>query len=253
MIRSAWTAAAAALLVAAPAAAKETEILITPYLLIPNLNGKTGIGPYVASVDLTPVDIFSQLNWGIMGSAEINNGSWGAKVDAIYSNLDASDDSTRNFSINARQGLYSFRLQRNLSDGFWVYAGARVNVLRVGLGCNNLSCDATLPPAVTERDLSSNQTWVDPIVGFQLDRNFSDKVRFLFEADIGGFGAGSDIAVNVWPQIGFRVGRSGTALIGYRIIYVDYKTNVGSVDRLNPEFVWDMNMFGPTLGYQFRF
>lgn len=253
MARSAWMVAAAALLVTTPAVAKDTEILITPYLLIPNLNGKTGIGPAVASVDLTPADIFGQLNWGIMGSAEINNGTWGAKVDAIYSNIDVTDDATRNFSINARQGLYTFRLQRNFGEGFWVYAGARVNVLRVDLGCNNLSCDVTLPATVTDRDLSRNQTWVDPIVGFQLDKNFSDNVRFLFEADVGGFGAGSEIAVNVWPQIGFKVGRTGTALIGYRIIYVDYKTNVGSADRLNPEFLWDMNMFGPTIGYQFRF
>lgn len=244
---------AAAGLLAAPAAAKEVEYLITPYLLIPNLNGKTGIGPAIATVDADPSDIFSRLNWGIMGSAEVNNGTWGLKADIIYSNLDVTNDGTRNFSINGGQGLYTLRLQRNLAEGFWVYAGARLNTLSVDLGCNNISCEVTLPPDLVNRGIKASDNWVDPIVGFQLDKNFSDRVRFLFEADVGGFTVGSKVAFNVWPQVGIRVGRTGTALIGYRIIYVDYETRVGSTDLRNPEFVWDMNMFGPTIGYQFRF
>jgi hypothetical protein len=246
-------AAAATLLVAGPAAAKETEILITPYLLLPNLNGKTGIGKFTQSVDQTPIDVIRNLNWAIMGSGEVNNGVWGAKVDIIYSSLGNTTGKNDQFDVGAGQGMYTFRLQRNVSDGFWVYAGARVNTLSVDLKCNDNGCLRTLPAGRLEDGVGDDVSWVDPIVGFQLNRNFSDNIRFLFEADVGGFGVGSNVAFNVWPQLGFRVGRTGTALIGYRIIYVDYKQNIDKFQRFQPDFVWDINMFGPTIGYQFRF
>lgn len=252
MKTSAWMAAVAALLVGTPAVAKDVEWLITPYLMLPSLNGKTGIGRTTASVDATAVDLLSNLNWAIMGSGEVNNGVWGAKIDIMYSNLGKNVGLNEQFDVDAGQGLYTFRLQRNVSDGFWVYAGARVNTLGVDLNCNTENC-IPLPGNRFENGVSKDVTWVDPIVGFQLDKNFSDKVRFLFEADVGGFGVGSQIAVTAWPQIGFRVGRTGTALIGYRIIYVDYKKDITKLDRFQPDFVWDMNMFGPTIGYQFRF
>jgi hypothetical protein len=246
-------AAAAMLLVGTPAVAKDVEWLITPYLMLPSLNGKTGIGRVTESVDASAIDLLSNLNWAIMGSGEVNNGVWGAKIDIMYSSLGKNVGRDERINLDAGQGLYTFRLQRNISDGFWVYAGARVNTLSVDLKCSDSSCVNTLPADRINNGVSKDVTWVDPIVGFQLDQNFSDKVRFLFEGDIGGFGAGSQIAATAWPQIGFRVGRTGTALIGYRIIYVDYKKDVSKLDRFQPDFVWDMNMFGPTIGYQFRF
>lgn len=253
MKTSAWMVAAATLLVAAPAAAKETEILITPYLMIPSLNGKTGIGRFTQSVDASPVDLFSNLNWAIMGSGEINNGVWGAKVDIMYSSLGKNAGQNDRLDLDAGQGLYTFRVQRNLADGFWVYAGARVNTLSVDLKCNDNSCVNTLPADRINNGVGKDVTWVDPIVGFQLNKNFSEKVTFAFEGDVGGFGAGSQIAVTAWPQIGIRVARTGTLMLGYRIIYVDYKKDIAQFDRFQPDFIWDMNMFGPTIGYQFRF
>jgi hypothetical protein len=254
MARSALMTAAAALLIAAPAAAKDVEWLITPYLMLPSLNGKTGIGPVSKSVDASAIDLLSNLNWAIMGSGEVNNGTWGAKIDIMYSSLGKNVGLDERLDLDAGQGLYTFRLQRNISEGFWIYAGARLNTLSVDLNCNDNACIRTLPAdRLNNGGVGTDVTWVDPIVGFQLNQNFSDKVRFLFEGDVGGFGAGSQIAVTAWPQIGIRVGKSGTALIGYRIIYVDYKDDITKFDRFQPDFVWDMNMFGPTIGYQFRF
>jgi len=248
----AWMATAAMLVAGAPAAAKDTEILITPYLMLPNLNGKTGIGQYTQAVDQSAADLLRNLNWAIMGSGEVNNGVWGAKIDVMYSSLGNTVGKNARFDVDAGQGLYTFRLQRNISDGFWVYAGARINTLSVDLKCNTGDCPA-LPANRINNGIGTDVTWVDPIVGFQLDRNFSRTVRFLFEGDVGGFTVGSQWAFNVWPQIGFKVGRTGTALIGYRIIYVDYEKGIDKFRRVQPDFVWDMNMFGPTIGYQFRF
>jgi hypothetical protein len=250
---SAWMTAAAALLVAAPAAAKDVEWIITPYLMLPSLNGQTGIGRFTQTVDASAVDLLSNLNWAIMGSGEVNNGVWGAKIDIMYSSLGKNAGQNERLDLDAGQGLYTFRLQRNISDGFWVYAGARLNTLSVDLKCNDDSCVRTLPADRINNGVGTDVTWVDPIVGFQLAQNFSDKVNFMFEGDVGGFGAGSQIAVTAWPQIGIRLSRTGTLVLGYRIIYVDYKEDVAKFDRFDPDFVWDMNMFGPTIGYQFRF
>ncbi len=71
--------------------------------------------------------------------------------------------------------------------------------------------------------------------------------RWLFlaaQGDVGGFGAGSQIAWNVQTTIGVNFTRNIFGEIGYRYMYVDY-TNGG--------FVYDMNSFGLYSGIGVRF
>ncbi|HRV36145.1 MAG TPA: hypothetical protein P5520_09740, partial [Desulfomonilia bacterium] len=49
--------------------------------------------------------------------------------------------------------------------------------------------------------------WVDPIVGVNLSVPFSKRISAGVLADIGGFGAGSDLAWEVMPVIGFPLKR----------------------------------------------
>ncbi len=67
-------------------------------------------------------------------------------------------------------------------------------------------------------------------------------------ANVGGFGAGSDVSINALAMLGYRTHLLGQRMIlrgGYRVIYEDY-----SQDDFTGRgrFVWDMRPRGPVLG-----
>jgi len=91
---------------------------------------------------------------------------------------------------------------------------------------------------------SGEQSWVDPIVGLRGQINFT---RWLFlgtQGDVGGFGAGSQIAWNVQASVGINFTRNIFAELGYRYMYVDY-TNGG--------FLYQVNSFGLFSGVGVKF
>ena len=72
---------------------------------------------------------------------------------------------------------------------------------------------------------SGDQWWVDPIIGLRGQVNFT---RWLFLAllgDVGGFGAGSQIAWFASGSIGFNLTRNIFFETGYRYFYMDYTKN----------------------------
>jgi hypothetical protein len=73
-----------------------------------------------------------------------------------------------------------------------------------------------------------SQWWVDPIVGLRARVNFTRWLYLGAQADVGGFGAGSDIAWNVQAALGFNITRNLYSEIGYRYFYMDY-TNGGAL------------------------
>jgi hypothetical protein len=67
-------------------------------------------------------------------------------------------------------------------------------------------------------------------------------------ADVGGFGIASDISVQAWPSVGFRLSDSIRMKLGYRLLYTKYESGEG-MER----FVYDVLTYGPTVGVKFQF
>lgn len=246
-------ASAATVVVAAPARAEGWNVIVTPYFMAPNMDGKAALGRLETQVSQSPSDIFSNLNWGIMGSVEVNNGNWGVNFDANYMNLDLTPDRLDRLSVTGHQSAYTLTLLKRVHKNAWVYAGARWSDMGVQFGCQtqclpnggiNIPGNITIPAI----DTSRNKGWVEPLVGFRAELPFNDKLDLTFTADMGGFGQGSDISVNVWPQLGIRLGGSSKVMLGYRLIYVKHE----SFDD-NRRFLYDVLTFGPTAGLEFRF
>jgi len=82
---------------------------------------------------------------------------------------------------------------------------------------------------------SNDQWWVDPILGFRGQVNFTRWLYLHAQADVGGFGAGSQIAWNVMAGLGVNFTRNVFAEVGYRYMYVDYT---------NSDFFYLMNFYG---------
>ena len=77
--------------------------------------------------------------------------------------------------------------------------------------------------------------------------DLSDHWTIAGEADVGGFGVGSDFAWNAQAFLGYRTtlfGHPTTFAVGYRALHQDYDHN---------DFEWDVTMYGPVLGAVLRF
>lgn len=246
-------AASIAALAVVPAHAKDWNFIVSPYFMAPNMDGKVGLGRLETQVSASPSDVFSNLNWGIMGSIEANNDNWGVNLDVNYLSLDLTPDNLTRLAVDGHQAAVTGIVLKRVHKNAWVYAGARYMDMGVQFSCQsqclpnggiNVPGNITVPAI----DTSRNQDWVEPLVGFRAELPFSDKVDLTFVADMGGFGQGSEISVNVWPQVGIRLGGSSKLMLGYRLIYIDHE----NFDN-NRRFLYDVLTFGPTLGLEFRF
>jgi len=229
---------------ASPATAQDQatqgwQFSFEPYFMAPSMDGKSAIGPLDVRVSSSPSDIFSNLNWGIMGLLELNNGRFGLVFDGTYMNLEASREG-RIDTIGGHQGAYSVTALVRIQKHAEAYAGIRVNDLGVRLSGTG--------PLGNPREASRSESWVDPIVGMRVNLPLSGTTDFTMLADVGGFGIASDIAIQAWPTIGFRLSDSIRAKVGYRLVYTQYESGEGQ-DR----FEYDVLTYGPTVGVKFTF
>ena len=114
-------------------------------------------------------------------------------------------------------------------------AGLRYNYMRTELDVDG------------GRTADGSESWVDPLIGSRIGLDLSDHWALGAEANVGGFGVGSDIAWNVQGYVGYRTTLFGLATsfaAGYRALHTDYDHN---------DFKWDVTMYGPILGAALRF
>jgi len=86
--------------------------------------------------------------------------------------------------------------------------------------------------------------WVDPVVGLSAFLPVTDRLSIQAQADIGGFGAGSDLTWSVLATVNYVVSDHLSASAGYKVLDVDY-------DRRGHGF--DTRLSGPVLGMTYRF
>lgn len=242
-------AMAGLLALAGPAMAGEWELTVNPYFMLPTTGGKFGIGQLETNVSGSPSELFSRLNWGFMGAVELNNGDWGVALDANYINVDATNDDIRRASVNGRQGVYTLSVLKRIHRNAEVYVGARLTDYGLTLDCNT-TCPV---PAIAgggsvTGSRSRDRSWVEPLVGMRARLPFTETLGMVVAADVGGFSVGSDFAVNVWPQLAWKMSDSASLMAGYRLIYVQYDEGEGS-----ERFLFDGITQGPTIGLEFRF
>lgn len=211
---------------------------ISPYLLVPNMSGTTGIGDLTAQVDAGPDDIFSRLQFGAMLLVEAHNGTWGLALDGIYMDLEQSGAAgPLAATVGMQQGAIELTGFRRLTGWAELLAGGRWNSLAAAIATEGIQA----------RSRSVDEDWIDPFIGARLRAPGTGKWTLEFRGDIGGFGVGSDLAWQVYPKVGYRFSNLFELQAAYRVIGMDY---TGGGD---PAFVYDMRTFGPELGLAFHF
>ena len=86
--------------------------------------------------------------------------------------------------------------------------------------------------------------WVDPVVGLRAFLPLTEKLSFQAQADVGGFGAGSDLTWSALATVNYTFNDHFSASVGYKVLDVDYD---------HDGHVYDTQLSGPVLGMTYRF
>lgn len=86
--------------------------------------------------------------------------------------------------------------------------------------------------------------WVDPLVGLRAFLPLTENLSLQGQADIGGFGAGSDLTWSALVTANYVFSSRLSASAGYKMLDVEYNHN---------GHVYDTRLSGPVLGMTYRF
>jgi len=86
--------------------------------------------------------------------------------------------------------------------------------------------------------------WTDPLVGLRAFLPLTEKLSLQGQADVGGFGAGSDLTWSALATVNYVFSDRLSASVGYKVLDVDYK---------HGGHVYDTRLSGPVLGMTYRF
>lgn len=254
----AWLAAATPTQAQEPTTERPPEdrwtFTIAPYLWATSLDGKTSVGGVEADVDLSFGDILDDLAIGGMLLVDVQRGRFGIAVNGVFARLEP-DGEVGPIQLDVTNETTWIGVAPYYRAVEWTYresasgrpmrlvveplAGIRYTNLRVEIDGSG--------PRGNGRQVDQREGWVDPIVGSRFILDLADRWTLSGEADIGGFGVGSDLAWNVQAFLGYKTslfGRPLTLAAGYRALSQDYE---------NGRFEWDVTTQGPILGVVMRF
>jgi len=210
------------------------------------IDGDVGAGGPTASVESDLGDTFEELELAWAGRLQYAVRNWRFQLGAFAGTLEdsielggVSDVAELNiWSVQATAGyvLAGGRTDCSPCAGTWcldAYAGLRY-----------WDVEIDGPGAVgAAPGLDVDDQWVDPIVGLHLEVLWQ-RWAFVAEADIGGFGLGSEFSWSAMAAVGYRLNRDWGIHLGWRVL---------DVDRDENDFDFDATLSGPFLALSVTF
>lgn len=235
-------ASVAACFAAAPVRAQDLEQTFAFYLLAAGMDGKVGLGPFDADLDVSFDDILHNLEFGTMMAYNADAGTWAFGVDAIFMEVKADKPvrQTGVFSAKAEQTMISLETAYELGDQLEVLGGLRYSEIELDA--------AVARNGVTTRASGRKESWTDPFVGVRYGVPFGDAWSLTLRADIGGFGVGSDFAWQLVTRFNWRPADAVDLFFGYRILDADFEDGDGA-----NRFLFDVTTSGPLVGFAWHF
>jgi hypothetical protein len=131
---------------------------------------------------------------------------------------------------------------RDLAAAIRASATARVNQLKTQISRQV----ATFVTGQLNRGYSFYDSWADPVIGLRGRLNLNKAFYLISEADVGGFGIGSDIAVGAYGALGCQITRNLFSEVGFRYLYEDFRDeSVG--------YLYQISFYGPQITAGLRF
>lgn len=212
------------------------------------LDGEVGARGVKTDIDLSlgdAIDAISEVDFAFTGGVRANYGRWMFKAAMYYMKL------TDDVGISEDDAL-------EVSFEQWIVeAMAGFRVAEWSLGCSPCAPCMALTPYVGARyvslgleiergelDFNKTQSWVDPIVGAELQFDFRNRWGARVAADVGGFGIASDFTWSARAEVSYKFSSHVGAFLGFAVLDWDYT---------NGNFEWDVTQYGPYMGISFFF
>jgi len=231
-----------------PPAPSPWSFSLSPYVWFAGMTGTVGVNSNLPKIDVDVSfgDIFKDIDWfppPTMLIGEARYGPFAAFTDFLYLGLDSNDEVTKGPGAAVDLELHTI---------VWTFGGAYRVIdsdrghlgLLVGGRLWNVDADGSLIGPIAVRQHSGSKTWVDPIVGVNGRLELGAGFALQAEADVGGFGAASDIDWQVMGTLQYEIAESVTLAAGYRYLAVDFDDG---------GFLYDVALHGPIIGATIRF
>lgn len=205
---------------------------LTPYLVLGGMSGDVTLQGRTADVSASAGDVLSNLQFGFMGRMRVTYNRWFAAFDGTYMGLGAAND------------LVDAGVDQTIIEPSVGYRVLPMLEVLGGVRYNNIAAELNFRGPAGVR-LDASQNWWDPFVGGRVIVPLGQRVSVSARLDIGGFSAGSRIAVNSEPLLNVKISSKATLIAGWKFLYTDYRNN----DR---QFRYNVLSQGPMFGATFR-
>ncbi|MFQ5345893.1 MAG: hypothetical protein ACE5DZ_08045 [Mariprofundus sp.] len=225
--------------------AGDWKLSIEPYLMLTSIDGTAGIGRVAGKqVNVQFQDILKNLEFAGMIHAEAHHSSnWGLLIDYGFMNLGADIAGPLGGVINAgaKQGVLELLVARKIN-----FANYDVELLG-GFRWWTNKVNLTLNPAILPGSISAstNESWLDPVIGARLTIPLSDQLTFVMRGDLGGFSVGSDFTTEIAGGIHYRFTKMFSLDAQYKALWVDYSSGTAGQPGY---FAYKTVTHGPVLG-----
>ncbi len=228
---------------------------VTPYLWAAGLSGD--VSPFrrapTIGIEKSFSDVMENLNFG--GFVNV----WGRYEQFVFSGdvmyVDTTDSKTFGplpavspaipAGIVVDGSVDTKQFMATLQGGYRIYETPDVSLDALGgVRFWHISNAVTVRALGLSRTYDESFGWADPVVGARAFLRMNEKWSLQAQADIGGFGAGSDLTWSVLGTVNYIMTDNISLSAGYKVLEVDY-------DR--DGYVYDTQLSGPVLGATWRF
>jgi hypothetical protein len=234
-----------------PLGAPDWVVQVTPYLWASGMEGN--VSPFQAAptvhVDTPFSEVWDHLNFGGFMNVWARRDRFVFSGDLMYVNLSAAEvvgpfpnlapDVALDAELDSIQfyaaGQVGYRVVDTPQFSLDALAGGRFWYI---------SNDLTVSYAGYSLSRGEDFSWFDPLVGARAFYNITDKLSVMGQADIGGFGVGSELTWSVLGTFNYVFSDNWSASVGYKHMSVDYDDD---------GYVFDVDMSGPVIGVTYRF
>jgi hypothetical protein len=225
-------------------------VTLAPYLWAASMDGHSAAGGIKSDVDVPLSDLLKDLSFGAMLAVDVRKGRLGVGFNGLFARV-SPDAEVGDVKIDATSDSGQLAIAPFYRLVEWQYgvsaSGAPLRLAvapEAGFRYTYVRTELEIRRGPT---VDSSESWIDPLIGSRFGLDLTDRWTLGGEANVGGFGVGSDFTWNAQAFLGYDFtlfGRPTTLLVGYRALYQDYH---------HGDFEWDVTMQGPVIGSAVRF
>lgn len=212
------------------------------YLLGPNINGTTGIGPLSVEVDASISDVFSNLDYGALASYAGEKGDWGVIFEMVYMALGADGEGRAGIvgsEVDFDQLMLNGYAARRVGEQTQFLFGARFV---------DISGDVSVTGPLQTRRGELEENWIVPVVGLRWAGPLSEKWSYGLLVDAGFTNLDDNRTWQISGALHYAVSDAWDLTFGYRYLDFDHVEGSGA-DR----FEFNLAQHGPAVGARWQF